>query len=177
MAVLASRPTDLEDMPEVTDWSGAVRGKLYTSPGMAGTEDRRVPLPPAVAAIFDAIRELEQAYPGRKFTLDGHLAGSIGEVIAAEALNLELHPVGHPVHDAFDADGDVQIKITGGRSVAMYSPSQRLVVLRIVSPREAEIVYDGSGIAAWEHATKPGKSGQRVVSLRKLRAIRAAVAA
>jgi len=39
-----------------------------------------------------------------------------------------------------DANGDVQIKMTAGDRIAMYG---RLVLLRAVSPREAEIVFDG----------------------------------
>jgi hypothetical protein len=128
-------------------------------------------LPPQVAAIYRAVAELEALYPTRKFTPDGHLVGSIGEVVAAEALGLTLHPTSHPGHDAYDANGDVQIKMTAGKSVAMYATCARLVVLRIVSPEEAEIVYDGPGEPAWSQAGKLGKNGQRVVSLAKLRAL------
>src|SRR5436305_8161360 len=70
---------------------------------------RRVPLPEPVARIYKATAELETLYPGRKFTPDGHLVGSIGEVIAAEALGLTLYPMSKPGHDAFDGNGDVQI--------------------------------------------------------------------
>jgi hypothetical protein len=52
--------------------------------------------------------------------------GSIGEVVAAEALGLTLHPPSYPGHDAFDADGDVQIKMTGGESVSLYATCDRL---------------------------------------------------
>jgi hypothetical protein len=76
-----------------------------------------------------------------------------------------------PGHDAYDANGDVQIKMTAGKSVAMYAESTRLVVLRVVSPVEAEIVYDGDGAPAWACAGKVAKNGQRVVSLNKLRAL------
>jgi hypothetical protein len=48
---------------------------------------QRIKLPAPVAAIYRAVEELEAAYPLRKFTPDGHLVGSIGEVIAAEALS------------------------------------------------------------------------------------------
>lgn len=44
-----------------------------------------ISLPQPVADIYRAIAKLEAMYPGRKFTPDGHLVGSIGEVIAAEA--------------------------------------------------------------------------------------------
>lgn len=133
----------------------------------------RVRLPAPVASIYRAVAELEALYPGRKFTPDGHLVGSIGEVVAAEALGLTLHPASYPGHDAFDADGDVQIKMTGGRSVALYATCARLVVLKVTSPDEAEVVYDGPGEPAWSLAGKMGKNGQRVVSLARLRMIAA----
>jgi hypothetical protein len=44
-------------------------------------------------------------------------------------------------------------------------------VLRIVSPEEAEVVYDGLGAPAWAAAAPIQKNGQRKVSLAKLRAI------
>lgn len=131
----------------------------------------RAKLPKPVAAIYKAVAQLEAAYPGRKFTPDGHFVGSIGEVVAAEALGLQLYPNSHPHHDAFDEKGDVQIKMTGGKSVALYATCDRIVVLKIVSAEEAEIVYDGPGAPAWAAAGKPAKNGQRVVSLTKLRAL------
>jgi hypothetical protein len=131
----------------------------------------RVKLPRPVAAIYKAVAELEAEYPGRKFTPDGHLVGSVGEVIAAEALDLELYPSSHAGHDAHDENGDVQIKMTGGKSVAMYATCDRLVVLQVVSTEEAEIVYDGPGEPAWAAAGKMAKNGQRVISLAKLRSL------
>jgi hypothetical protein len=133
----------------------------------------RIKLPEPVAAIYRAVAQLEAAYPGRTFTPDGHLVGSIGEVIAAEALGLELHKASHPSHDAFDANGNVQIKMTGGKSVSLYATCERLVVLKVISPTEAEIVYDGPGEPAWTLAGKMQKNGQRTVSLAKLAALRA----
>ncbi len=54
---------------------------------------------------------------------------------------------GHDAHDGMG--GDIQIKMTAGHSVAMYAECVRLVVFRVVSPEEAEIVYDGPGAPAW----------------------------
>lgn len=123
-----------------------------------------------MSAIYEAVAVLQAMYPGRKFTPDGHLVGSIGEVIAAEALGLTLYPASKPSHDAYDANGrDVQIKLTGGRSIALYSSCDRLVVLRITSPETAEIVYDGDGKPAWDAASVTGKNGQRAISLNKLK--------
>ncbi len=134
--------------------------------------NRRIPLPPAVARIYEAVAELSAAYPGRSFTPDGHLVGSIGEVVAAEALGITLYRGSFPGHDGIDAQQrQVQIKMTAGGEVAMYATCTRLVVLKVVSPLEAEIVFDGEGAAAWTAARKPGKNGQRVITLKKLRAI------
>lgn len=76
-------------------------------------------------------------------------------------------------HDTYDAHGDVQIKMTAGRRVSMYATSNRLVVLRILSPKEAEIVYDGPGQTVWERAGTMQRNGQRSISLAQLRLIAA----
>ena len=128
-------------------------------------------LPKPVVDIYRAVEQLSAAYPGRKFTLDGHLVGSIGEVIAAEALGLTLYKGSHPGHDAYNANGDVQIKMTAGRSVALYSTCTRLVVLQIVNPEEAKIVYDGPGEPAWDKAGRLQKNGQRTISLAMLKVL------
>ncbi|WBX83690.1 DUF6998 domain-containing protein [Sphingosinicella microcystinivorans] len=136
----------------------------------------RVKLPEPVAQIYRAVAELEALYPGRKFTPDGHLVGSIGEVVAAEAKKLKLYNASAPAHDAEDEFGrKVQIKMTGGRSVAMYADCEWLIVLRIVSPEEAEIVYDGPGAPVWARAGNVGKNGQHIVSLSRLRRIAAEI--
>ena len=132
----------------------------------------RIKLPAPVADIYRAVSELERLYPSCKFTPDGHLVGSIGEGIAADHFNLKLLPPSNPGHDAVDAEGrEVQIKLTAGNSVSMYADCDRLIVLRIVSPEEAEVVYDGPGAPAWAAAGAKQKNGQRKIGLTKLRAI------
>lgn len=147
-------------------------------PGKRGPHKKaqkmRVKLPKPVAAIYRAVEELDEIYRdyGRKFTPDGHLVGSIGEVIAAEALGLKLRRGSYPGHDAVDRDNrDVQIKMTAGRSVALYDTCDRLIVLKVVDPEYAEIVYDGPGAPVWQHAGRMQKNGQRTISLTKLRSL------
>jgi hypothetical protein len=65
--------------------------------------------------------------------------------------------------------GDVQIKMTSGASISLYATCTRLVVLKVVNPEEAEIVYDGPGEPAWAAAGKPQKNGQRTIRLSKLK--------
>jgi hypothetical protein len=138
------------------------------------TSGRRISLPAPVAAIYEAVEELEALYPGRKFTPDGHLVGSIGEVIAAQEFKLTLYPMSHEGHDAFDAAGPVQIKMTSGDNVSMYGSCVRLIVLRVFSPEGAEVVYDGPGEPVWANAGKRQKNGQRCIGLSKLRRLAAA---
>jgi hypothetical protein len=135
------------------------------------TPYQRIKLPAPVADIYRAVDELKRLYPDRKFTPDGHLVGSIGEVIAREHFGFTLYPPSKAGHDAHDANGDIQIKLTAGKGISMYSDCVRLIVLRIVSPEEAEVVYDGLGAPAWAAAAPIQKNGQRKVSLAKLRAI------
>lgn len=142
----------------------------------AGSSDivgRLVPLPREVEAIYHAVYALEHKYPGRKFTPDGHLVGSIGEVIAREALGLTLYPASHPGHDAHDNDGrQVQVKLTGGSSVALRATCDRLLVMRLYDFSYAEIVYYGDGEPVWQACSGlQSANGQKTISLSKLRAI------
>ena len=137
---------------------------------MSDRSPASIKLPAPVADIYHAVAKLERLYPGRKFTPDGHLVGSIGEVIAAEHFDLTLHHMSKPGHDAIDAEGrEVQIKLTAGNSVSMFADCDRLIVLRVVSPEQAEVVYDGPGAPVWAAAGKMQKNGQRKLALSKLR--------
>lgn len=132
----------------------------------------RVKLPKTVAKLYEAVAELKQAYPGRHFTLDGHLVGSIGEVVARETFGFDLLAASFPNHDAKCSQrGFVQVKITAGKSIALRGACDHLIVLRILSPEEAEVVYDGKGGPVWEKAGKLQKNGQRQIRLRHLAAL------
>jgi hypothetical protein len=65
----------------------------------------------------------------------------------------------------------VQIKITAGSSIALRGPCQHLIVLKIASPEEAEVIYDGPGVGVWEKAGggRTASNGQRRLSLSKLK--------
>jgi hypothetical protein len=133
-----------------------------------------VKLPGPVAAIYKAVAELTRLYPDRTFTPDGYLADSIGEAVVAEALGLTLHKAGRPGHNAVDAEGrQVQIKITAGDRVDLGATCDRLVVLLVISQRQAEIIYDGPGALAWDAARWSTKNGQRYIGVSELRVLAA----
>jgi hypothetical protein len=132
-----------------------------------------VDLPEPVADIYRAVAKLTEKYK-RPFTPDGHLIGSIGEVIAMEALDLELCPPSTRGYDATcQARGQVQIKITARKGIAMRGPCNHLIVFQIVPPDKAKLVYDGPGKDLWGSAGPTRANGQRQVSLSKLERLQA----
>ena len=129
-----------------------------------------------VPELFRITAELEAAAPGRHFTPDGHLVGSIGEVVAAARYGLTLTTASTKGVDAHDANGNtVEIKATtGSRSVAlrgMEPTAQRLIVLQINPTGDAYEVYDGPATPAWAAAGKMQSNGQRAISLSRLVAL------
>lgn len=129
-----------------------------------------------VRSVYRAVAELEDLYPGRRFTPDGHMVGSLGEVVAAERYCLNLFEPSHPVHDAFDQRARlVQIKTTQGTKVGISEKPDYLIVLHMSRTGEFEEVYNGPGAPMWEAAGKPMKNGQRQISLSKLRKLNSGV--
>ena len=127
-------------------------------------------------ALQAIVGRLESRYPGRKFTLDGHLVGSIGEVWAAHLFDLRLLPPSAETHDAVGADGQrIQVKATQGDAVGISSCPDYLIVLRLSAVGGVEVVYDGPGETAWAAAGKTAKTGQRPLRLSKLRLLQAQV--
>ena len=123
-----------------------------------------------IKQLYKITNELEQTYPGRKFTVDGHLVGSIGEVIVAEHYGLSLLPNSTKTHDAVSKEGkQIQIKATQVKGIAISSEPDYLIVIRILPDGSWEEIYNGPGKAAWDNAGKMQKNGQRPISLSKLR--------
>ena len=135
-----------------------------------------------IPLLYSVVQELEDAAPGRSFTPDGHMVGSIGEVIAADRYGLTLNTASTEGHDAIAPDGrPVEIKATtgnGGIRVRGLSPMEglHLIVLRIDATGEAETIYNGPAAPAWEAAGRIQTNGQRAISLSKLGKLQAQVA-
>ena len=129
----------------------------------------------ALTADLEKLAE-EKGYPSRHFTPDGHMVGSIGEVVAAEEYELQLLEASHPVHDAVDVRGRlVQIKATQGDRISISDCPDYLIVLKITQDGRFVEIYNGPGRLAWELAGKKQKTGQRPIALSKLRKVAAVV--
>lgn len=130
-----------------------------------------------IGELYAVVAKLETKYPGRHFTPDGHMVGSLGEVVAAERYGLELFEASHPVHDAVAVDGKlVQIKATQGTKIALNECPDYLIVLHLSHDGDFEEVYNGPGASVWDVCGKMQKTGQRQISLAKLRKLQGSVA-
>ncbi|MDX2006667.1 MAG: hypothetical protein SFU83_15440 [Meiothermus sp.] len=127
-------------------------------------------VPELVRRLYAVVAEMETLFPGRAFKPDGHLVGSIGEVIAAHRYGLDLYRASSATHDALAPDGRaVQIKVTQGSSVALRAQPVHLIVLQLKKDGTTVEVFNGPGELAWVGCGKPQSNGQRPISLAKLR--------
>lgn len=143
---------------------------------MADTHKANGSVTEKIKAIYAITGELEALYPGRHFTPDGHMVGSIGEVIVADAYGLELLTASAKTHDARAQDGKmIQIKATQRDRIAISSEPDYLIAIRIHSDGSYEEIYNGPGNLVWQAAGPMQKNGQRSISTAKLSNIAKAV--
>jgi hypothetical protein len=126
-------------------------------------------VPELVRCVYAIVSELETLFPGRKFTPDGHLVGSIGEVIAAHRYGVELESASTKGHDAKASDGrEVEIKVTQGTRVALRAKAKHLLVLHLARDGSTSEIFNGPGAVAWAHCGTKQKNGQYSISIAKL---------
>ena len=125
-----------------------------------------------ISKIYAAVAELERAYPGRRFTPDGILVGSIGEVKAAEIYKITLLPANTPRHDAKDeSQREIQIRTNQGDAAYLKEAPNYLLALTLLKDGEIEEIYNGPGGPAWQLALpmKADANGYRAIRHTKLR--------
>src|SRR5438552_8924740 len=131
-----------------------------------------------VRQMYGLVDRLRSRCPQRRFTLDGHFVGCLGEVVGAARYNLTLLASSAPLHDALATDGrGVQLKVTQSNRIAFRGtkPPDHLIVLSL--KRDGSLIeeYNGPGLPAWEAAGKRQTNGQRPLSLTTLRRLMAEV--
>lgn len=132
-----------------------------------------------IRQIYQIVDRLEALFPGRHFTPDGHMVGSIGEVLAAARYSLDLLPASAPLHDARAADGKlVQIKATQSDRIAFRGAEapEHLIVLSLNRDGTATEEYNGPGHTPWGSAGSLQSNGQRPLSLARIRSLMAGTA-
>lgn len=140
-----------------------------------GIDENQLELVAAIRELYAIVTRLEAAYPGRHFTPDGHLVGSLGEVYAAQRYGIHLFEASHETHDGYwpDSDDDarrrlVQIKVTQRNRVALSDCPDYLIVLLLSKEGAFREVYNGPGEPVWKMRGKPQKTSQFQISVRKL---------
>lgn len=132
-----------------------------------------------VTQLYAMVNELEAMFPGRHFTPDGHMVGSLGECLVADAYNLELKTASNKGYDALTETGvEVEIKATQSNSVAFRSQPQHAIIIKILRDGTFEEIYNGPGALVWEQfkGKRLPSNGQFQVSLNKLRQLNQTVA-
>ena len=116
-----------------------------------------------VTEIYSIVDELQVMFPGRPFTPDGHLVGSLGECLVADAYDHELMPPSNLGYDATTKDGRrVEIKATQANRVAFRSCPEYCIAIRILPNGTFHEVFNGPGKPIWDcFSGKPmPKTGQ-----------------
>jgi hypothetical protein len=125
-----------------------------------------------VKQLYSTVKELESMFPGRHFTPDGHMVGSIGECLVADAYDLALMTASNKGYDAVSCTGlKVEIKATQAKSAAFRSAPEHAIVIKILPDGTFEEIYNGPGSLIWDtFSGKPLPSnGQYQISLNKLK--------
>jgi hypothetical protein len=133
-----------------------------------------------IVRLYEIFAVLEALHGGRHFTPDGHMVGSIGEVLVAFKFGLELVPASNKGYDARIGSKTVEIKATQGtRGFALRDHGvmpDHLIAVRIEPHGSIDVIYNGPAAPVWAVAGVEGSSGQRAVGIGRLRAMQEAVA-
>ena len=133
----------------------------YTAEKMDGIKEK-------VQQLIGIVKELEQDFSGRHFTLDGHLVGSIGEVMASYYYGIALYAASAVVHDG-EIDGKkVQIKITQQEDIVINHEPEYLIALYLNKNGSVYEIYNGHGKAPWDSASKRDSHNNRHMRVNKL---------
>ena len=127
-----------------------------------------------VRNLYETVSKLEGMFPGRHFTPDGHMVGSLGECLVADAYGLELMPASNKGYDAETKDGKkVEIKATQSRSVAFRSCPEHTIIIKIMPNGTFEEFYNGPGSEIWKcfDGKKMPSNGQFQISINKAKLI------
>jgi hypothetical protein len=132
-----------------------------------------------VKRLYSTVRELEDMFPGRHFTPDGHMIGSLGECLVANTYGLELKTASNKGFDAVTESGlEVEIKATQANSVAFRSQPQHTIIIKLMPDGTFDEIYNGPGAQVWEQFKNKQlpSNGQFQISLNKLRQLNLSVA-
>jgi hypothetical protein len=124
-----------------------------------------------VKNIYKAVTELELMFPGRPFTPDGHMVGSLGECLVADAYDLDLMPPSNEGYDAVTKDEKkIEIKATQSSRVAFRSCPEHTIIIKIQKDGTFIECFNGPGHILWDtfSGKKRPTNGQYQISISKV---------
>lgn len=129
---------------------------MYTEEQITGAKDK-------IQELIKIVFDLEKNFVGRHFTLDGHLVGSIGEVMAAYHYEIQLYEASAPIHDGKSPDGrEVQIKMTQGDNILIGEIPDYLIALHMDRTTGGITeIYNGPGKEPWNRGSLNQKNNNK----------------
>lgn len=123
-----------------------------------------------IQQLIQIVHNLEQTFKGRQFTLDGHLVGSIGEVLSSYHYGIKLYEASTPIHDGEAPDGKkVQIKVTQGDTIVISEQPDYLIALYMNRKTgEVQEIYNGPGNIPYMKSYEYKKHNNRYMSVTML---------
>jgi hypothetical protein len=119
----------------------------------------------ALNLIFQGIRRLEDAFPNRRFTIDGRLVGDIGEIIAELEYDVLLDEKLRPGRDGVTSDGrNVQIKATFKDSLTFGSCPDRYLGFKLYENGDYKEIFNGPGKLIFDHYRDRKDIGVKLLS-------------
>jgi hypothetical protein len=119
-----------------------------------------------IEKLLAIAQSLREQY-GRGFSIDGNIVGDIGEVLAREKYNLELHPANHPVHDGYTPDGrQVQIRATFKNkcylSTRVDNRPDYILFIHIFPDSTIDEIYNGPAAYIFDEYKIYGKTDEQI---------------
>ena len=127
-----------------------------------------------LSLIFRGIKQLQEAFDHRAFTVDGRLVGDVGEVVAEINYDLVLDKTSRKGYDARTPDGkDIQIKATFKDSLTFRYVPELYLGFKLQEDGTFEEVFNGPGRLIYERFSKRKGIGIDLLSfpLAELRAL------
>ena len=103
-----------------------------------------------IKELYKIVDKLQQLNPQKRFTPDGILVGSLGEVYAENYYGLESLKFGTKSYDCKKGDLQIQVKTTQGNSVGISEAYEHLIVLKLEIYGTFKEIYNGEGQRVWD---------------------------
>lgn len=140
-----------------------------------GPRDTResISIPDALRQLQEIVSQLHEAFPHKKFTLDGRLVGDLREILVVSAYDIKLFWKLEKHHDGVTSDGRlVQIKTTLKDSLTFpcnYVPDYYLGI-KIKADGSFQEIYNGPGrlIESLVTNLKPTQKNLHSISISRL---------